>query len=112
MSIYVAIGSGSPTIVSSNLGWSEFGDWVDGLPVAECGELVHFWEHGYADEVTDLADQLAAALKNYPPEEPDVVTVADKLASIIGMADPDGVLVVTDGVSDEAEEGEDDGGGD
>lgn len=93
MSMYADFGSGAPTEVSSNQGWSQFGDWVGGLDVDDFGEVVHLWEYGWSQEIETLTQQLTSAIAEQSPDD-DVVSVAQGLLELLAGED---VVVITDG---------------
>lgn len=93
MSIYAGFGKGPPTILASNTGWSQFGDWVDGLDVDEFSEVVHLWEHGWSQEGKTLSAQLSKAIESNQPDG-DVKPIAENLVSLVAGEE---VIVITDG---------------
>lgn len=64
--------------IASNLGWSEFGDWCDGLDHEKHPLLVQLWEHGQSNDVKALMIELTDAMEREQPS-PDVKGSAELL---------------------------------
>lgn len=62
--------------VATNSGWTDFGDWVDTLPLKGYRRVIELWEHGVTFHVAELASQLRRAVKNRKPPK-DVRSVAE-----------------------------------
>lgn len=97
--MYADFGNGSPTEISSNQGWSQFGDWADDLDAAEFGEIVHLWEHGWAQNIKTLSEQLAKAIEGESTDG-DVKTIVQWL---IELLEGESVIVITDGFAKSGE---------
>lgn len=53
--------------IASNLGWSEFGDWCEGLNHEQYPRLVQLWEHGQSNDIPGVATDLEKALEAHSP---------------------------------------------
>lgn len=101
MSYYLQIDTNvGPLQIASNVGYGEFGDWVDSLDAKMYGELIHLYEHGWSQDVADLIGQLVSAIKDEPPKKADVLDVAKTLAEYLRGEDKAIVATITDGLGD------------
>lgn len=80
--------------IASNLGWSEFGDWCDGLDHETYPKLVQLWEHGQSNEIPALSIELMAALEKEEPS-PDVKGSADLLLDALNANREAATIYVT-----------------
>lgn len=80
--------------IASNLGWSQFGDWVDTLDASRYPALVQLWEHGNTGDLEALRNQLDAALSESPPRQ-DVIDSAELLLTALHQNTGAEVLLVT-----------------
>jgi len=95
MSIYAQFDEdGSQEQIASNLGWSEFGAWVETLNATEFSALFALWEHGYAGDVRALTSEVAKAVKSSPPSK-DVKTIAKFLLSALRENAEAGCVLIT-----------------
>lgn len=81
--------------IASNLGWSEFGDWVEELDEEKYAPLVSLFEHGVSQDIPALTTALTDALENEKPGE-DVAGTADLLLDAL-HANQDAEFVLTTG---------------
>lgn len=80
MSLYIQFDEdGNQYQVASNLGWSDFGQWVDELDASTYPELVQLWEHGVSEDIQTCAKNLEEALSDDSPDDPNVKDVAESL---------------------------------
>lgn len=103
MSVYASLDGGEPTQVASNLGWSEFCDWVDGLDVDGADAVVHLREYAWSDDLAAMYSQLTDSLKADKPDA-DVESVATTILDMIDDTADDGVLTINDGMVNEGGE--------
>lgn len=80
--------------IASNLGWSQFGDWVDTLDAEKYPALVQLWEHGNTGDLEALRSQLDSALIDSPPHQ-DVIDSAELLLAALNKNTEAEVLLVT-----------------
>lgn len=66
------------TALSSNAGWTQFLDWVEGLEKNTYPALVDFSTTGSTEQPQEVADEIEAALDDSPPI-PDVESIADTI---------------------------------
>jgi hypothetical protein len=64
--------------LSSNAGWTQFVEWVDGLDKGTYPALAAFSATGTTEAPQDVADEIEAARDASPPI-PDVESIADTL---------------------------------
>lgn len=70
MSTYAQFDSdGDQRQIASNLGWSEFGDWCEGLDHKEFPLIVQLWEHGQSNDVDGVTKELHKAIEGEKPSE-------------------------------------------
>jgi hypothetical protein len=105
MSLYAQFDDGTQEFLSSNRGWSEFGEWADGLEAGKFPQVVHLREHGWCQRLGDLGAQLRAALKDERPEDDNVTATASALVTILSNQTGGEVLTVTDGSGPDSPEG-------
>jgi outer membrane murein-binding lipoprotein Lpp len=103
MSIYLSDGDEKQEQVASNLGWSQFGDWVETLDVKQHPAIVSLWEHGITEDVKSLTAQLEAAKQETSPSA-DVAGIIDGILSACAGAP---MILITDGTQPEQSEGND-----
>jgi hypothetical protein len=95
MSVYLTIDGGEPGDFASNKGWADACRWIDSLPVADAGQLIHLREYGWCQRAGLLARQAAAALDRHPPTD---ATVAATARALIDSARGAEVVTITTGV--------------
>lgn len=83
--------------IASNVGWSEFGDWVETL--TDCPRISALWKTGSCEDIPGLRDEIDETLKGSPPENKDVASVADGIIHAIDAAGASEILIITSGVS-------------
>lgn len=84
--------------VGTNTGWSQFGDWADGLDAGTYPAVVQLWEHGHSTSLPDLERQLAVALDAHPPEDDDTCAVAKSLLDAVGQNPDAEIVLMTQGL--------------
>lgn len=98
MSYSIQIGESGFEQLASNAGYAAFGHWVDSLDHKKYGQLVHLYEHGWCQNLDDLAGQLDAALSDDGPKITDVKSTAEGLQEILHDRPKDAIVAtVTDG---------------
>ncbi len=108
MSQYVSTENEEMEQVATNLGWSEFCEWVATLDVEDCPSLHHLCTFGYDNDPEDIPGEIAAALEASPPPD-DVRSTADGLAAFCeAHADADIVIVSNGMTADGGGDGDDD----
>jgi hypothetical protein len=103
MGLYLNTDSQEQIELAANEGWSEVGKWIDSLDAENYPDLVHLWEHGWAEPVSALIDQIQQALQEKPPQSEALKTAAELLQSLSTLA-PDGAVVVTNGIEDDSQQ--------
>lgn len=68
MSRYAEFQNAEQYQVASNLGWTEFGNWVESLPAESVPELRRLWETGSSEEIPELTRQLEGAIRSNEPK--------------------------------------------
>ena len=100
MSYSVIIGGTDWTEVASLAGWGEFRKWTETLD-GDFGELSHFVEHGWSQELDNLLSQLQTAVKASKPNA-DVADIAKQIVRAIEDKPKDAVSIqLTDGLTEE-----------
>ena len=98
MSYYLTDGTSEPSMVASNLGWSEFTDWAEG---AEAEELTQaFIDDGECDNCEGLLNELDALPI---PTNKDVKSVLDNILSFL-RTEPDQVILSNGMIEDDTVE--------
>lgn len=98
MAIYAQFDQDGECIqLASNVGWSEFGDWVETLKNKP--NLTALWTSGACEKIPDLRAEMESQLDSAPPENPDVESVAQQLIHAIDASGSAEILLVTAGVS-------------
>jgi hypothetical protein len=105
MSLYAQFDDGTQEFLSSNRGWSEFGEWADGLDTDEYPQVVHLREYGWCQQLAGLKYQLHAALKWRRPANDRVAATAGTLLAILSNRTGGEVLTVTDATGPDSTEG-------
>lgn len=72
--------------LSSNTGWSQFSDWVNGLDAGEFPALSDFVKSGSTNQPQLVADQIESAVSDSPPDG-DVSGIADSLREYLDGED-------------------------
>ena len=99
MSMYAQFDEkGSQEQVGTNTGWSQFGDWADGLDTGTYPAVVQLWEHGHSTSLPDLESQLSTALMAHPPEDDDTRAVAQSLLDAVGLNPDAEIVLMTQGL--------------
>lgn len=94
MSVFLTNDEDPGDQVASNLGWSDFGAWVDTLDVDMFPHLGQLWEHGVTEPVSALQAELATALRDFPPASASALAVARAVAETVGdWADDDPAII-------------------
>lgn len=79
---------------ASNLGWSEFGKWIETLDKETYPQLFELWENGSTQHLKEAAEQIEHALEEYPPDA-NVADSAELLLHALHANDLAGVVLVT-----------------
>jgi hypothetical protein len=100
VSYSVILGGTNWTEVASLAGWGEFRKWTEKLD-GDFGELSHFVEHGWSQEIDDLLNQMRKAVKASKPS-PDVADIAKQIIRAIEDKPKGAVSIqLTDGLTEE-----------
>ena len=75
------------TDLSTNAGYSELCDWIDSLS-DDFPSLAKLAETGEYEGTDELAVELNQAIESNPPEDPDTLSVANRLADLLGAGHP------------------------
>ena len=106
MSQYVTDENHQGVQVASNLGWSNFCDWVDSTDMEDYPWLHHLAQFGFANEATDLADEIEEAAEENPPDE-DTEDVAAGLVEFCRSVPDAEIILVNNGITSNDVIGED-----
>lgn len=99
MSMYAQSDENGPQEqVATNTGWSQFGDWADGLDVGTYPAIVQLWEHGHSTSLADLEGQLATAIKAHPPADDGTREVAQAVLDAVGENPDAEIVLITNGM--------------
>lgn len=98
MSQYVTDENHEGVQVASNLGWHDFCDWALRFDAAEFPWLTHLAREGYANEATDLADEIERAADQDPPDE-DTEDVAAGLVEWLRTVPDAEIILVNNGIT-------------
>mgnify|MGYP003648726163 FL=1 len=80
--------------IASNLGWSEFGTWVESLDAKKYPALIELWNAGSTEDIVGLTNQLESALQDSAPSA-NVESSADLLLSGLQENQDSGIVLVT-----------------
>ena len=94
--------------VASTMGWNDVVEWCDTLP-DECKPLIQFIEHGYDTLPKETIPVLEAAIKSHPPAAEGVESTLENLLTMMRDNQSAEILIVTDNVGIEEDEGDEDG---
>lgn len=101
MSIYLSDENGYQELVASITGWSDVGDWVDGLPDGY-DSLRQLWEQGETDQIEQAIKDLEAAIEDDAPESNRVKKTLDILLESLKDINDSEIAMIGDGlVADE-----------
>lgn len=104
MSQYVSTEEEELVQVASNLGWSEFCEWVDGTEVDDYPGLHHLRKFGYDNDPDELLADLEHAIEQADPPG-DVESVAYGLVDFLHEHQDAEIILVGGGMtSDEPDE--------
>jgi len=93
MSIYAQFDeNGNQYQISSNLGWSEFGEWVESLTAMPA--LKSLYEHGVSEDIPAVTQDLSEAIESESPENEDVLSTAELFLDALN-ANQDAELLLT-----------------
>lgn len=97
MAIYAQFDKDGPCPqIASNVGWSEFGDWVETLDGYT--RINALWSDGFIEDIPGLRAELEHVLDSAPPTNKDVLSVADGIIHCIDAAGPAEIMMITSGV--------------
>lgn len=111
MSQYVSTEAMEMEQVASNLGWSEFCDWVGTLEVEAHPALHELATFGYTNDAGELLDELDDAVEASPPPSADVADVAEELADFLEGKEDAEIVVISNGMTAEDVGGDEDSEG-
>lgn len=98
MAVYAQFDENGECIqLASNVGWSQFGDWVETLD--DCPRLKELWESGSCEDIAGLRDELDQTLKDAEPKDPNVASVAHQVIHAIDAGGKADILLITAGVT-------------
>lgn len=97
MSQCVSTEAGEMVQVATNVGWSEFCDWVDATPMEDYPTLHHLTAFGFANDAEDLLGELDDAVDEHPPSD-DVEDTADGLAEFLEAHAAAEIVIVSNGM--------------
>lgn len=102
MSYFLQIGPTEVQPLATIRGWGDVCRWAEGLLTKEAGEIKHLCAYGWSQELEVLTEQLAACLKNTPPDDADTrTTLVSMIKNIEGRDEDSTVVTVTDGLGPE-----------
>lgn len=102
MAIYAQFDEdGACVQVASNMGWGEFGDWVETLKGYQ--RVRKLWEDGNTEDIAGVRAELEELLKETPPENKDVEDVAHQVIHAIDAGTPAEIMLITNGVKNEVD---------
>lgn len=97
MSIYAQFDEDGPCLqLASNVGWSEFGDWVE--TIKGYSIITDLFNNGNTENIKGLRDELEDVLEKNPPESKDVLSVADGIIHSIDSAGDAEIMMITFGM--------------
>jgi hypothetical protein len=96
MSILAALDGGEPTDLASNLGWGDFGRWVDQLNPEIFPQLSHLRVYGWCQNLPKLAKELEEGL-GLRSASGDVASTGKALLEVLTGTKAE-VLTITDGL--------------
>lgn len=101
MSVYLQIDDTvGPIQIASNVGYGEFGGWVDSLDIVKYHDLICLYEHGWCQNVANLIGELGSAITDHASPSEDVMDVATTLAGWLDGEEDAVVVTITDGFGD------------
>jgi hypothetical protein len=98
MSQYVLNQDQEGVQVASNLGWSDFCDWVKDLDQEDYPSLHHLVEYGYDNDPEDLRDDIEDALEEHAPD-PDVASTAEGLVDFLDTQLDAEIIIISNGMT-------------
>jgi len=104
MSVYANLDDGQQSQVATTLGWGEVGRMIDDLDADDYPTLIHLREFGWTEDVVSLRPELAAAASESDPNVKDVLA---NVLKFVDKADDDVVLIISDGMGPDSEDGGD-----
>jgi hypothetical protein len=105
MALYITFETGQRFDLAHNQGWGGFCRWVDAMPSDGQEDLIHLCEHGFADVLPALREQLQRALKKYAVVA-EVGETAHAILDALKMAKGAKAVSVTDSLTDPPDEPE------
>lgn len=98
MSVYLTFDESAGEQVASNLGWTDFGNWVDDLDVGQFPHVVSLWEHGYTNEISKLIAELKIAIEQSEPTAKGLAKTIDQLIEMLHFEKNQEVVFINDGM--------------
>lgn len=77
------------TGLCTNHGLTQLYDWIGSLPEKTYPAILEFAARGYFKPTDTLADQLNAAIIDHPPDDPESLDTANRLADMLGEGHPE-----------------------
>lgn len=100
MAYYLQYDNGNQEQVCSNDGWNAVGAWIDTVEPDHYPNLVHLREHGYANDVAGLAEEMAGAAEVYHDSTGHDVYVEQTIRDILkSLRANRGAVVLSQGMS-------------
>lgn len=100
MSQYISTEDGEQDQCASNVGWSDFCDWVNTLLIDDYPSLHHLCQFGYENDPEVCADELTGAIEHQTPEDDTVRTTAEGLLSWVKAHAKAEIIIVGDGITE------------
>ena len=78
------------------IAWSEFGKWLEGIPLPSIDEVKHLYTYGWSNDLDKLVSQLRTMSGLKPPSNYEVRKLIVMIASAaVDKAEKDSVMSVT-----------------
>jgi len=112
MSQYLSTTEREMVQIASNMGWSEFCDWVDTTEIDDYPWMHNLVLHGFANDAESLADEIETAIEDASPSK-DVASVAEGIVEFARGHEDAEIIIVSNGMTignggDDEDEGTDD----
>lgn len=103
MSQYISTEREELQQVASNLGWSEFCEWVDTLDLEDYPALHHLRQHGFDNDPDELLGDVEDAIAEGSPSD-DIRSVAQGIADFLHEHQDAGIILVSNGMTSDGED--------
>jgi len=97
MSQYLSTESGAQAQIATNVGWSDFAEWVDTIPLDDYPSLHHLAQFGFDNDPDDVATECEGAIKKHPPDR-DVKSVAANVITFARANKAADILIISNGM--------------